>query len=408
MKYTHRPHSEKIFKSSCQVIPGGVNSPVRSFPGLDMTPMIVQRGQGAMIWDEDQNSYIDYCGGWGSLILGHAHPYVVEAASNQIMLGSSFGISTLSELQLAERIVRHYSSIEKVRFVSSGTEAVMSAVRLARGYTNKNTILKFNGNYHGHFDSFLVQAGSGVSNLENSSSKGIPADFIKHTVSLPYNETELVRAFIQNHSDLAAVVIEPVAGNMGVVPAKLNFLTMLREETEKKGIVLIFDEVISGFRVGLSGAQGLYQIKPDLTTLGKIIGGGFPAAAFGGKKAIMDCLSPLGPVYQAGTLSGNPVAMKAGLATIAELEKPNFYEELQLKTNYLLAPLKKADITINQVGSMFTLFVGEKRYQHLFKALFEKGIYFPPSQQEACFISSAHKKEQLEFTQKALIQILIG
>jgi glutamate-1-semialdehyde 2,1-aminomutase len=372
-----------------------------------MTPLIAVKGEGGIVWDADGFSYIDYCQSWGSLILGHAHPNVVAAAARQVELGSSFGIATPSEEALARQIIKHMPSIEKLRFVSSGTDAVMSVVRLARGFTGKNLVVKFDGNYHGHFDSFLIRAGSGVTYLNASSSQGVPADFTRYTASLPYNDVDAVRAFLRTHEDIAAVVLEPVAGNMGVVPAKAEFIEMLREETEKKGILLIFDEVITGFRVGLHGAQALYGVTPDLTTLGKIIGGGFPAAAFGGRREIMDCLAPLGQVYQAGTLSGSPVAMEAGRAALLEIEKPGFYEELKRKTDFLLEPLYQAGIQVNQVGSMFTIFVGAERYKQLFVALFEQGIYFPPSQYEACFISSAHTEAQLEQTREALVGCLL-
>jgi len=372
-----------------------------------MTPLIAERGEGDTVWDVDGNSYIDYCGSWGALILGHAHPKVVEAAIGQVRMSSSFGMATGVEAEIAAQIIKHTPSIEKIRFVSSGTEAGMSVVRVARGFTGKNTVLKFDGNYHGHFDSFLIRAGSGVTYLNESSSKGIPADFVKYTASLPYNDINTVRAFLRSQKDLAAVMLEPVAGNMGVVPATREFIQMLREETLKIGALLIFDEVITGFRVGLKSAQGLYNIVPDLTCFGKIIGGGFPAAAFGGRKEIMDCLVPLGQVYQAGTLSGNPVAMKAGLAALKELEAPGFYEDLERKTNIITDFLRQAGIKVNQVGSMFTVFLGDEKYKKLFVYLFERGIYFPPSQYEACFVSTAHTEEHLEETRTALTQFLL-
>lgn len=401
-----RPISKEIFEKSASMIPGGVNSPVRAFPGLGMTPLIAERGTGDMVWDVDGNGYIDYCGSWGALILGHAHPRVVQAAIEQVQLGSTFGIATSVEAEIAAQVIKHTPSIEKIRFVSSGTEACMSAVRLARGFTGKNTVLKFDGNYHGHFDSFLLRAGSGVSYLNESSSKGIPADFVRHTISLPYNDIEGVRTFVRSRTDLAAIMLEPVAGNMGVVPADAAFIQMLREESLKSGALLIFDEVMTGFRVGLKSAQGLYGVTPDLSCFGKIVGGGFPAAAFGGRKEIMDCLAPLGQVYQAGTLSGNPVAMKAGRTTLLELEKPGLYEELERKTNIIADPLREAGVKVNQVGSMFTVFLGNERYKELFVFLFEKGIYFPPSQYEACFVSTAHTEEHLEQTRNAVFQFL--
>lgn len=419
-----RSLSQENYAASCTLIPGGVNSPVRAFPGLNMTPLIAVKGAGSRVWDLDGYSYIDFCGSWGALILGHAHPAVVEAAYNQLKLGSSFGMSTPFEEAIARCVIAQMPSIEKIRFVSSGTEATMTAARLARGYTHKNVIVKFNGNYHGHADGFLVNAGSGLTNLNlTSSSKGVPPDLVKNTASLPYNDVETCRQFLRTHTDVAAVILEPIAGNMGTVPATQAFIDMLREETTKAKALLIFDEVISGFRVGLHGAQALYGAAPDLTCLGKIIGGGFPAAAFGGKKEIMDCLAPLGEVYQAGTLSGNSVAMQAGLATLQEISKPGFYEELERKTNLLTQPIKdaitryKLNACINQVGSMFTLFFGhtevttktkldESAYKALFVHLFEEGIYFPPSAYEAAFVSSAHTEEDLVKTRDAILQFL--
>lgn len=410
-----RAISKAIFEASCKVIPGGVNSPVRAFPGWEMTPVIAERGSGSLIWDADGKCYLDFCGSWGALILGHAYPSVVEAAQKQVAMGSSFGMATACECELAEKICRHLPSIEKIRFVSSGTEATMSAIRLARGYTGRDKIIKFEGHYHGHSDGLLVHAGSGATFLNlQASSEGVPADFVKHTITLPFNNTALCRLLLQTRDDVAAIILEPIAANMGVVPADPDFLTMLREETEKRGIVLIFDEVITGFRIGLQGAQGHFGIEPDLTCLGKIIGGGFPAAAFGGKAEIMDCLAPLGGVYQAGTLSGNPVAMKAGLAALTELEKPGFYEALEDKTATLVEALRKMmfdqsiDGCVNHIGSMFTPFFGPKSvtkkesldlrfYRDFFSALLEQGIYLSPSPYEASFISSAHTYEQLNF-----------
>jgi glutamate-1-semialdehyde 2,1-aminomutase len=360
-----------------------------------------------MVWDVDGNGYIDYCGSWGALILGHAHPKVVQAAVEQVQMSSSFGMATGVEAEIAAQIIKHAPSIEKIRFVSSGTEAGMSVVRVARGFTGRSHVLKFDGNYHGHFDSFLIRAGSGVSYLNESSSKGIPADFVKYTASLPYNDIETVRAYIRSEPDLAAVMLEPVAGNMGVVPATEAFVQMLREETRKTGALLVFDEVITGFRVGLKSAQGLYGVVPDLSCFGKIIGGGFPAAAFGGRKEIMECLAPLGQVYQAGTLSGNPVAMKAGLAALQELEAPGLYEELERKTNIITEPLREAGLKVNQVGSMFTIFLGNEKYRELFVYLFERGIYLPPSQYEACFVSTAHTEGHLKETRDAIVQFLL-
>ncbi len=419
----NRVNSREIFEASCRIIPGGVNSPTRAFPGLAMTPLIAARGKGAVVWDADDHAYIDYCNSWGALILGHCHPAVVEAASDQVRLGSGFGMATPCELAIAQKICKHLPSIDKIRFVSSGTEAAMSAIRLARGYTGKDKIVKFDGHYHGHSDGLLVRAGSAVVQINpEASSKGVPADFVRHTVCLPFNDLATARDYIRSRDDIAAVILEPVAGNMGLVPSDLDFLAMLREETEKKGIVLIFDEVISGFRIGLQGAQGLYKITPDLTCLGKVIGAGFPAAAFGGKTSIMNHLAPVGEVYQAGTLSGHPVAMRAGLAVLEELEKPGFYEKLEAKTNVVVEALrqmmhdKKVTGCVHQLGSMFTPFFGasevhrkitldQVQYCQFFKQLFKQGIYMGPSPYETNFISAAHTDEQLEATRIACLNL---
>ena len=395
-----RPISEQIYASACAVIPGGVNSPVRAFRSLNMTPLIVASGQGDSITDVDGNTYIDYCGSWGALILGHAPAPVVRAATEQLQLGSSYGATAPIEVALAEKILSHLPHVEKIRFVSSGTEAVMSAVRLAKGFTKRTTVVKFVGNYHGHSDVLLTEA-----------------------LSLPYNDSAAAQEFFRSHSDIAAVVLEPIAGNMGVVPASPEFLQMLRAETKKCGALLIFDEVISGFRVGLQGAQGLYGISPDLSCFGKIIGGGFPAAAFGGRQEIMDCLAPLGTVFQAGTLSGNPIAMRAGLATLREIEQPGFYEALQEKTDLLIRPIqdeierRQLPACLQAVGSMFTLFFGprevtckqpldEERFRHFFHFMFERGIFIPPCAYEAWFISSAHTREHLEKTRDLILEYL--
>ena len=413
--------SETIFSNACKVIPGGVNSPVRSFKSVGLKPMIVESGYGDMIRDVDGNEFIDYCCSWGPLILGHAHPAVVRAAQEQIAKGSSFGIATEVEEKLATKIVGLIPSIEKIRFVSSGTEATMTALRIARGFTGRSKIVKFAGHYHGHHDSLLVQAGSGVSGLNaEATSLGVNPGVIADTISLPFNEPEAVRSLLRSEmgQSIAAVILEPIAGNMGVVLPEAGFLELLREETEKCGALLIFDEVITGFRVGLQGAQGLYGIDPDLTCFGKVIGGGFPVAAVGGKAEIMDVLAPLGQVYQAGTLSGNPVAMRAGLETLNQVEKNNFYLLLEEKAKRLLDPIQEAlqkasqPACLQRCGSMFTLFFGvkevrskkdlknldEARFRQFFKYLFDKGIYIPPASQEAWFISSAHTNEHLDFT----------
>ncbi len=428
-KENMRSKSLAIHQKACEVIPGGVSSPVRAFPNLGLAPLIVSHGEGDTIWDVDGNSYIDFCQSWGALILGHAHKKVVQAAIEQVEKGSSFGITTAMEEELASLIAKHMPSIEKIRFVSSGTEATMSAVRLARGFTGRSLILKFNGNYHGHSDSLLIQAGSGVTHLTpTSSSLGVPEEFIAHTRSLPYNATDTVRAFLQTEGEkVAAVLVEPVAGNMGLVQGTPAFLKMLREETQKCGALLIFDEVISGFRVGLNGAEGLYGITPDLCCLGKIIGGGFPAAAFGGQVEIMNHLAPLGKVYQAGTLSGNPVAMCAGIATLLELENPGFYEELERKSQLFAQPIveliQKRNLAacLHRQGSMFTLFLGPKKvtcsedlaavdfplFKEFFTFLFQKGIYIPQSPYETAFISAAHTDEHLAYARDLIIEFLL-
>lgn len=418
--------TETVFKESSSRIPGGVSSPVRAFQGLDLMPLIVEKGVGDSIVDVDGNNYIDYCMSWGSLILGHVHPSIKNAVQTQLEKGSSFGITTALESQMASQIALLMPSIEKIRFVSSGTEATMSALRLARGYTKRSYVIKFNGNYHGHADPFLVQAGSGVSFLPESSSLGVPEETVKYTISLPYNDVEAVKQAFSTYKDIAAVIVEPIAANMGVVPGTKEFLNTLRNETKKAGSILIFDEVITGFRVGLGGAQGYYNIEPDLTCLGKIIGGGLPLAAFGGKKEIMDLLSPIGGVYQAGTLSGNPLALAAGLATLKQIQMPFFYETLESKTKAFLDPfidwinVHKSNICVHRVGSFFTLFFGVKKvscqedlkgldpilFKQFYHYLFHRGIYFSPAQQEACFLSSFHTNESLKRTQEVLLEFL--
>jgi len=407
-----------------------VNSPVRSCKSVGQSPLVIEHAMGDIIVDADGHQYIDYCGSWGALIHGHAHPVIINAVKKRLEKGTSFGITTALEGEVALEVVNQIDSIDKIRFVSSGTEATMTVARLARGFTQREIIVKFSGNYHGHADFFLVQAGSGVLEVSpTASSAGIPEDIIKHTICLPYNDIETCREFFSDpkfRHRIAAVILEPVAGNMGVIPADHSFIHFLREETEKMGSLLIFDEVITGFRVAAKGAQHLYSIKPDLTCFGKIIGGGFPAAAFGGRKEIMDCLAPLGSVYQAGTLSGNPIAMEAGLQSLRLLQRPGFYEELQRKTNHLLEPVKTHilqknwNVCIQQVGSMFTLFFGKKSVRHLqdalgvdnilfaqfFREMFDQGIYLPPSPHEAWFISDAHTDEHLDQTREAILKFL--
>lgn len=421
-----RTQCEEEYAKLCNVIPGGVNSPVRSWKAVGLTPMVVKSGCGDMITDVDGNDYVDYCLSWGALLLGHAHPQVIEACKLRMEKGTTFGITMVEERELAEKIISHLPSIEKIRFVSSGTEATMSAVRLARGYTKRELIIKFAGNFHGHADFFLVQAGSGVFNLPACSSQGIPEGSIQNTLCLPYNNAEILRQVMRdpaNQGRIAAVIVEPVAGNLGVIPPTPEFVSALRKETEETGALLIYDEVMTGYHVGLHGAQGLFGIQPDLTTLAKVIGGGFPAAAFGGRREIMDMLAPLGSVYQSGTLSGNPVAMVAGLETLKIAEAPGFYEEMENRLSILLDPIRDyivehgENACVQQCGSMFTLFFGSRkvsnledvqkldfaRFARFFAHMLERGIYIPPLQQEAWFISSAHTKENLMMTRDAIL-----
>lgn len=418
-----RPRSEKIYSSSCSVIPGGVNSPVRCFPDLDISPLIAKSGRADLITDADDHTYIDFCCSWGALILGHAHPKIVKAVQEQMEFGSSFGIATEIEEKLARQVLQH-SQQEKIRFVSSGTEATLTALRLARGSTNRDLIVKFIGCYHGHHDALLVQAGSGISFVNpSSSSLGVPKDVVQHTICLPFNDSEKLCSTFQTYgSKIAAVIVEPVAGNMGVVPGKKEFLQTIQEETKKAGALFVMDEVITGYRVGLKGAATLYEVDPDLSTYGKVIGGGFPAAAISGKADIMDQLAPLGEVYQAGTLSGNPIAMRAGFETLLELEKPGFYEELERKTKDFVTPIeqalkKKKKGCIQRVGSMFSLFFGhekveekpaldQKLFKDFFQFLFHRGIYIPPSPYESWFLMQTHTKEQLEKAQKEILEFI--
>ena len=398
-----------------------MSSPVRAFSDLALSPLVIERGKGDTIWDSDGIPYIDFCGSWGPLILGHADERITSAIHDQIQLGSTFGAATEIELKLASKIISHMPSIEKIRFVSSGTEATMSALRLARGHTSRSLFVKFDGNYHGHADPFLVSAGSAL--IKKKTSPGVPAETLIHSVSLPYNDIETTRTFLKEHR-VAAVIIEPIAGNMGLIPATQEFLTLIREETRRQGALLIFDEVISGFRVGLGGAQALSGITPDLICLGKIIGGGLPAAAFGGRADVMDHLAPHGPVFQAGTLSGCPAAMRAGVETLTLLEQEGVYETLEKKTRILTDPIQawinahEASLCLHQIGSSFTLFFGLKeartrtdvasldltQFNHFYNYLFERGIYFPPSPYETAFVSLSHTKKHLEMTRDSILE----
>ncbi len=356
-------HSQKLFQRAQLVIPGGVNSPVRAFKSVGGTPLFFQRGKGALVWDADGNSYVDYVGSWGPLIVGHAHPDVIKAVEQAAAKGLSFGAPTETEVEMAELLCKLVPSIEQVRLVSSGTEATMSAIRLARGYTGRSKIIKFEGCYHGHADSLLVKAGSGALTFGQPSSAGVPAETVAHTLVLDYNnQSELEQAFAREGNDIAAVIVEPVAGNMNLVAPRPGFLESLRRLCTEHGSVLIFDEVMTGFRVALGGAQALYGIKPDLTTLGKVIGGGMPVGAFGGRRDIMQCVAPLGPVYQAGTLSGNPVAVAAGLATLKLVQAPAFYDKLSAAARQLCEGLSTAarehgiSFSAQNIGGMFGIY----------------------------------------------------
>lgn len=414
--------SEDLFRKALRLMPGGVNSPVRAFRAVGGEPLFVASGKGARITDVEGRSYLDYVLSWGPLILGHCHPQVMEALARVLETGTSFGASTPAEVELAEQIQAAFPSIERVRLVNSGTEATMAALRVARAATGREKILKFEGCYHGHSDSLLVKAGSGVATLGLPDSPGVPRALAELTITVPFNDSAaLEEAFRVHDHQLAAVIVEPVAGNMGCVAPRAGFLARLRTLAAEQGTVLIFDEVMTGFRVAYGGAQQLYGIQPDLTTLGKIIGGGLPVGAYGGKAALMDLVAPAGPVYQAGTLSGNPLAVAAGLKTLELLRAPGFYERLDALAESLVAGLRaEADrasvaLTINRVGSMFTPFFTAEAvtdyasakkadtaaFGRFFRALLERGIYFPPSQFEAAFISSAHSEDDIAETIRA-------
>jgi glutamate-1-semialdehyde 2,1-aminomutase len=413
--------SRKLQKRAEQVIPGGVNSPVRAFGSVGGDPPFIVRGQGSHLWDADENKYIDYVGSWGPLILGHAAPGIPEAISAAAKHGTSFGASTAAEADLAEIVISAFPQVEKIRFVSSGTEATMSAIRLARAYTNRKYIVKFEGCYHGHADALLVKAGSGVATLGIPGSAGVPEEFTQLTLALPFNDVDaLEAAFRKFPQQIACVIVEPVVGNMGCVPPNPMYLDALREITDRDKCVLIFDEVMTGFRLAFGGAQERYGILPDLTTFGKIIGGGLPVGAYGGPVEIMNMVAPLGPVYQAGTLSGNPLAMAAGLATLRYLRshKSSIYAGLELRaaelTEGVLAAAKEAGVPLccNRVGSMFTWFFSEgpvtdwtsaakcdtKAFARFFHAMLDHGVYLPPSQFEAAFLSTAHTEKDIHHT----------
>ena len=411
--------NQQLFEQSLKHIPGGVNSPVRAFKSVGGTPLFFKRGQGAYVWDADDKVYIDYVGSWGPLILGHAHPKVVNAVKESAERGLSFGAPTETELEMADLLCELVPSMEQVRLVSSGTEATMSAIRLARGFTGRSRIIKFEGCYHGHADSLLVKAGSGALTFGQPSSAGIPPEVAAHTLVLDYNNTEqLAETFKQIGNEIAAVIIEPVAGNMNLVAPKLAFLKTLRELCTQHGTVLIFDEVMTGFRVGPQCAQGLYGITPDITTLGKVIGGGMPVGAFGGRREIMQCIAPVGPVYQAGTLSGNPVAVAAGLETLRLVQAPGFYDQLAANTLTMIEGLKSAAkasgvvFSAQAVGGMFGLYFREtppqsfaevmecdkEKFNTFFHTMLNEGIYFAPSAFEAGFVSAAHGTKEINKT----------
>jgi len=414
-------HSRKLQQRAERLIPGGVNSPVRAFRAVGGEPPFVVRGEGARVWDADGNSYIDYVGSWGPLLLGHAAPEVVEAVIEAARKGTSFGASTAAEIELAEAVIEAFPSMEKVRFVSSGTEATMSAIRLARAATGRKYIIKFVGCYHGHTDALLVKAGSGVATLGIPGSAGVPEEFVQFTLALPFNDRKAVEeAFDKFKGQIACIIVEPVVGNMGCVPPRSGYLEFLREITRHEGSLLIFDEVMTGFRIAFGGAQELYGIRPDLTTLGKVIGGGLPVGAYGGRGDLMELVAPLGPMYQAGTLSGNPLAMAAGLAMLCTLRNQGkaLYARLEKLTLSLVTQVSEAArkagiaVTTNQLGSMFTFFFVDhpvtdwdsasgcdtEKFGRFHRAMLNAGIWLPPSQFEAAFLSTAHTENDIAET----------
>ncbi len=411
--------SSILFEKAKEIIPGGVNSPVRAGKAVDITPPFINKGQGCYIWDVDGNRYIDYVCSWGPLILGHAHPEVVESVKKASENGTSYGAPTELEIEMASLIIEMIPSVEMVRMVNSGTEATMSAIRLARGYTKRDKVIKFDGCYHGHVDSLLVAAGSGVATFGIPGSPGIPEDIVRHTISLPFNdEAAVANAFERFGDQIAAVIVEPVPGNMGVVVPREGFLKRIRELTKQYGSLLIFDEVITGFRVASGGAQKLFGIMPDITCLGKIIGGGLPVGAYGGRREIMKEIAPEGEIYQAGTLSGNPLAMAAGIATLRILQRGGIYEELEKKGKLLFdgilekAEKKGVSVKINRIGSMGSIFFTDKdvidfesvnksnkeQFKIFYRSMLSKGIYLAPSPFEATFVSLAHTDEAIQYT----------
>ncbi len=418
----NRKKSDALFNKALGLIPGGVNSPVRACNSVGARPLFIDHADGCMIYDSDGNSFIDYIGSWGPMILGHRHPLVVEAITDVLKRGTSFGAPTDLEVRLAELVIEAVESVEMVRMVNSGTEATMSAIRLARGVTGRDKIIKFDGCYHGHADALLVEAGSGVATLGIPGSPGVPESFVAHTLSLPYNDIDCVKKIMDEQGEkIACIIVEPVAGNMGLVRPADGFLETLRELTKKNDSLLIFDEVMTGFRVAYGGAQSLYGIIPDISCFGKIIGGGLPVGAYGGRRDIMEKIAPQGSIYQAGTLSGNPVAMAAGIATLKQIRKPGFYEKLGEKSDRLAKGFEKAakhagiKVSVDRVGSMLGLFFTDKKVNNFdeaktsdlnmfsayYKGMLENGIYLAPSQFEALFVSLAHTIEHIDRTIKA-------
>ena len=419
--------SQALYERALQIIPGGVNSPVRACKSVGADPLFIDRADGCLIYDADGNRFIDYIGSWGPMILGHRHPAVLEAIKAVLDRGTSFGAPIDLEIKLAEMVIDAVASVDVVRMVNSGTEATMSAIRLARGVTGRDLVIKFDGCYHGHADTLLVAAGSGVATLGIPGSPGVPADVARHTLSLPFNDIGAVQRVMDEKGDqVACIIIEPVAGNMGLVPPAAGFLESLRTVTEKHGVILIFDEVMTGFRVAYGGAQTLYGIRPDLTCFGKVIGGGLPVGAYGGKKEIMAQIAPQGPVYQAGTLSGNPIAMAAGIATLEQLKKEGVYESLAEKSNRLAAGLAEAArqsgiaARVDHVGSMLGMFFTDRdvtnfeeaktcdleRFSAFYQGMRQSGIYLAPSQFEVLFLSAAHTDEHIDATINAAQQVL--
>jgi glutamate-1-semialdehyde 2,1-aminomutase len=416
---------QKIFLRANRSIPGGVNSPVRAWNSVGGVPLFIARGKGSYIFDAAGKRYVDFVGSWGPLIFGHAHPQVLQAVQRRARQGFTFGAPTILEIELAEAVAAAVPSVEKLRLVSSGTEATMSAIRLARAFTRRSKIVKFDGCYHGHTDGLLVKAGSGVATLGLPESAGVPRSFARETLTAKYNDNQSIqRIFARYKNDIAAIIVEPICGNMGVIKSQPDFLRSLRQISYENGALLIFDEVITGFRVAYGGAQALYKVRPDLTCLGKILGGGLPLAAFGGRSEIMDLLAPVGPVYQAGTLSGNPLAVAAGLATIRLLSRPGTYEKLEARGAYLeegireILSYSRIEATINRVGSMMTIFFGVHRvscpdearncdrtkFAKFFHAMLDRGVYLPPAPFEAMFVSLVHSKNDLTKFLKALDQ----